>query len=474
MVRPFVTEATEVLLGDPLDAALQPNKEEMVGVFESIDEELDAIDAAIAGVGSISSPTLPTIMGTRTDRYYLMYGNTDGLGNQTHTTMHTRRSHRTPDIGTNISDLQLVFGNWYIDYVSPTATEWPGTIDISVRASVYSAYFGAWIPVFFNGSRDVTIAPGGNAVTDPLGVEIPPDTPYWTMTRVRIATTAAFDSWPIARGGVTSLGEGSLGEDASNTDYTTVPGAGYTVAVSGSTTSAVPDNVDLGYGPAAILGRAGEAIASVVILSDSIGAGEGDTGTNPYLGHLQRALENAVPWTNYGRPGDSYLNRSVAANHYRMFGSIAGRVTHALMQFGTNDIGANARTLAQAQGDATIMFNLLAARGIQIVACTIPPVTTSTDGWTTTVNQTIYNSPAGLNTTRIGFNNWLRGLDGTTIGGVTIHVADVADEVETARDSGIWKANYVYDNGGVGPGVHPTPTGYIAAAAAIDLAWFGA
>jgi hypothetical protein len=47
---------------------------------------------------------------------------------------------------------------------------------------------------------------------------------------------------------------------------------------------------------------------------------------------------------------------------------------------------------------------------------------------------------------------------------------EVADTVETARDSGIWKAGYVYTTDGVG--VHPSATGHAAMAAAINTALF--
>lgn len=41
---------------------------------------------------------------------------------------------------------------------------------------------------------------------------------------------------------------------------------------------------------------------------------------------------------------------------------------------------------------------------------------------------------------------------------------EIADEVETARNSGIWRAGYTDD------GLHPTATGINAAAAGVDVA----
>lgn len=465
-LRPFHQSAIEALVGDPPDPSIKPSKSDLVEVFEEISDELDATDAAIAGLGTLGVPTVPVIMGTRTNAYTAMFGNTSGDGAQTNTTSHARLTHFTPNIGTTfISDLQLVYGNWYLDYSNPTVTERAGTIAITVRASVYSALLGVWVPVFFNGARDVTIEPGATVVSDPLGVDLTENTQFWTMTRVEIATTAGFESWPTGRATYSTYGEGVLSTDSAAADYTTSPGSGYTVTVSGSTTSAVPENTALAYGPLMILGRAAETLASVVIFGDSIGDGADDAGSNGLKGHLARALDNYVPWAKYTRPGDSYLNRGTVVNHYRMFSSIGGRATHALIQLGTNDIYANGRTLTQAQNEARSLFRQLAARGITIVACTIPPVTTSTDGWTTTVNQTI--SDGTKNTTRVSWNNWLRLLDGTTIDGATITVADVADAVETARDSGIWKANYTQD------GIHMLAAGATAAAAAVDLADFG-
>jgi hypothetical protein len=82
----------------------------------------------------------------------------------------------------------------------------------------------------------------------------------------------------------------------------------------------------------------------------------------------------------------------------------------------------------------------------------VTPVSTSTNGWTTTAGQTTH----GNNAQRVAFNNWLR--DGAPIDGAGAPLAvgatgtragqpghplagyfETADTMETARNSGIWK-----------------------------------
>ena len=114
---------------------------------------------------------------------------------------------------------------------------------------------------------------------------------------------------------------------------------------------------------------------------------------------------------------------------------------------------------------------------------TVTPQTTSTDAWVTTANQTV----TAVHARRIGLNDWIRdgapfdtatglavavGATGSTIvrAGTRAHPLkgffEIADIVETSRNSGIWKAGWTTD------GLHPNATGYAAAYLGIDLSVF--
>lgn len=433
-------------------------------------QALEEVQELVAGIVIQEPLKAPRILGNKTGRYTdILNLTTDGEydvgagdGSQTMRMVHTRFHHQVPvNQGIGVTDLQVGWGNWWMSLEQPASVyELDGTATITIRASIYSAYLGGWLALKFNGSLDGTLSVGGNLLSDPLGIELPAETDFWTMTRATIPDSDGYSSVPHGRICNLNFGEGALQASTTSADYTTSPGTGNTVSnMPGSPSYAVPQNNDYGFGPSLIVGRTSVVEASVVLLGDSIGDGYNDTGDSDGLqGHLARALGDDLPWTKFTRPGHSYLFLKPAQNHFRMFGAISGLVTHAFIQLGTNDLYANAQTYLQTRASAEVVFAALAARGVRVVACTVPPVTTSTDSWATTGNQTISNSPSGANTARISFNEWLRSLPDNVVG-----VVDVADACETARNSGIWKAGYTDD------GVHMNATSAAAAAAAVDL-----
>ena len=126
------------------------------------------------------------------------------------------------------------------------------------------------------------------------------------------------------------------------------------------------------------------------------------------------------------------------------------------------------------QADGIAFWGYLASTGKLVSQATFKPYTSSTDGWVTVENQT----PGGVNPTRLAWNAWLRdgapliagaaAATGTTdpaavrvgsAGHPLDAVLEVADALESSRDSGVWTPGYTSD------GLHPNPTGHAAAAA---------
>lgn len=102
--------------------------------------------------------------------------------------------------------------------------------------------------------------------------------------------------------------------------------------------------------------------------------------------------------------------------------------------------------------------------------------------WATTANQTVANSTKEAN--RVQLNGWLRsgapivagaavaaGTQGATTAGQSGHplygLWEITDRVETARDSGIWKAGYTSD------GLHPNSTGVNDAKQGVNYTMIG-
>jgi hypothetical protein len=123
--------------------------------------------------------------------------------------------------------------------------------------------------------------------------------------------------------------------------------------------------------------------------------------------------------------------------------------------YGDNNLNAAGQSLATLQADTIRLWRTARARGVpRVLQATLSPWTSSTDAWTTVSGQT----PLSFEPTRVAFNDWLRAgapLDPSTLnpvagpgGGALVagkaghplaDVLDVADALESSRNSGRWK-----------------------------------
>ncbi len=240
--------------------------------------------------------------------------------------------------------------------------------------------------------------------------------------------------------------------------------------MSGSVTNS-PVATGTAFFPTAVLAQSN--VPSVVLYGDSRCAGSFD---NPALnigysgiGEVARSLDARLPYCNVGCGSDraSYFNAPLAGtvgSPLRM--SLAPYHTHAHVEYGTNDLTAGTLTSLQLQAQLQTLWNacvgVVGAAGValKVSQSTISPVTTSTDSWATTANQTL----APSNGARVTTNNWIRQTPAPLW-----HYFDVADAIESARDSGKWKAPGISTDG-----THETPVGYrtIADLVAIDSTLF--
>jgi lysophospholipase L1-like esterase len=232
------------------------------------------------------------------------------------------------------------------------------------------------------------------------------------------------------------------------------------------------------YRPACIL--ASSNLLSVGLVGDSMAEGVADIDEpNPFIGDLgllAKTLANICPCVNLGLGGTT-LQTSPPGGHE--FWGKPGTARAQLLPFCTDliiEVGANdlnpfvsSRTAAQLAADLQSFINttlpsLGVVAGAHMYLTTFPPHTTSTDGFTTAANQT----PVANEAERITYNNMVRaGVSGIT------GFFDVADVVESARNSGKWKAGYT----GASDGLHPNPAGYAAISSSevinIGINWRG-
>ncbi len=199
----------------------------------------------------------------------------------------------------------------------------------------------------------------------------------------------------------------------------------------------------------------------MAIFGDSIGDGYNDIGGDSHgnLGYVPRALGNAFGWTRVTRPGDASLFWGNANRFARM--DVVKHCTHAIIVLGTNDLGAMNLSAGYVQAELSMLWKALACRGLKVWQCTLPPFTTSTDQWATISNQAVV---ATYESNRTHVNDWIRTTPQYLAG-----YFEVADALETFRNSGIWKTTGA-PSGYTDDGVHPGTYGYQQGALAID-AW---
>lgn len=214
------------------------------------------------------------------------------------------------------------------------------------------------------------------------------------------------------------------------------------------------------FSPVAILGFNSTPSSCVGIVGDSIAIGTGDVGTS--FGSMDTALDNGwvmrllnrqVPYVWYSKYADT---ASVMALNQHWRSGPLEHMTVMLDELGINDFVSLSHTAAQVANDKLSLARQASVRGLPLYWTTISPVTTSTDLWATTGNQTKFANDSA----RVTFNDWLRagapivqsgglwvytavGTGGATVIGQSGHPVtgyfDVANAIESATDSGLWK-----------------------------------
>lgn len=297
--------------------------------------------------------------------------------------------------------------------------------------------------VRFDGRRLRLIKPGELVKSDPAFLPVAAGEEIWIRTYMSRLASAAYtvagetgllasaqSYWPgnrPARGVVGATGEGVVYTLSDGVDPSTVYyGEG----------GAIPATDITSYAPCAILGYTTKtASKAVAIIGDSIST----PGYDSYeslasgFGIVHRALYGVRPMVNLGCGGEMTWNWNVGYAQIRR--QMASWCDVAIVNFGSNDMANDGAVFATIQSRLQTLWASLGALGLKVYQCTILPRTTSTDGWKTTGNQTIYAATATWEAARTSLNDWIR----TTPSPISGYF-DAADAVETARNSGIWKA----------------------------------
>ena len=361
------------------------------------------------------------------------------------TTSNTYFMGRRPFVARdNISNPRLVFANWYVNSgVSPYAeANGAGGGNITLTASIeYPA--GTFIQATFSqgasgagapptGNPQGVIPTGSEITSDPVPTTIPVGARFWVRTYQNAPGGITYDNELDQLNG----GASNFGTSATAVSDQTMSGT--ITQVSGNTTATI--------GPVAIIAPTSKP--SVLLVGDSRTQGVNDAfDASGDVGETARSIGPSLAYINAGVAGDTVAG-FIASGKLRT--SLARYCTHVLVDFGVNDIYGGA-TYSTLRGSLQTLWGFWQGRK-SVWGTTITPHTTSSDSFATLANQTV-TEPTDY--ARVFINDMIRngtfGLDG---------YFEVADQVESSRNSGKWKVNgsaYAYTL----DGVHCSPAGYL-------------
>lgn len=334
------------------------------------------------------------------------------------------------------------------DYMSADLDVDPaGPISFNVSVSVLSSSnpnvtLNTLFPVTFGGCKVATLDPGGEIESDFLPIAL--NAGDLISVRSFLSSGTAYPYRP------TSIRSPNGGGFTATTDLTALGSA------------AVASTAGYYLSPASVLGYPDPAakVVALGLIGDSIAFSGGDGGatySEPLLGlgaYGIRAMSGRGGFINLAYSGDTMVNFLTTKASLRRARSLR-RVNAVLCEYGVNDLAGGTVTAAQLQANILTEAKLIRSMGIKkFVIQTLTPRTTSTDGWATVANQTaIAADPA-----RVTHNTWVRAgcpIDPTTLAPVLPNTPnallagsfghpitgwiEMADLVESSRNSGLWK-----------------------------------
>lgn len=305
---------------------------------------------------------------------------------------------------------------------------------------------GTFTQITWSNATSVTVGAGVTVVSDMVGVIIPAGTKFWERTVNLTSTVTNFPLIELPAASTTlSVDDGNDAADKGNSG-TIAPSSGVTT-----------------FGAAAVMGTIGIANArGFVIVGDSIPFGQGDissVGTKDGSGFLARALDT------HGYPYVKITRSSMRAVQFVSSLALptafinALSFTDVIQQLGINDLFTGSRTQAQLLADHQTIYGLFT--GKKIYQTTLTPISSSTDSWATTTNQTA--SAAGTMAQINSVNSAIRAIPANVNA-----VLEVADAAMSARDSDIWNAPPSVGQPMTQDGTHPKSFGAASIAATIS------
>ena len=307
-------------------------------------------------------------------------------------------------VNRNISGLELIFTNWFL---VQNGIETDNTSTVTIKVGIHIPNTTDIIPVFVNGNRTITLAPGATIKTDRIPINIDPIKISGINIRLWISVPSATDKLCTSSHLTTY--------ESTNTKSYRIDGATNTFVDDLSYSKAQAYYGAYEFGPAAVLGYAddGSQIPSVAIIGSSSAQGVGDVINvqNPQfvLGYIARSLkEKNIPYINISMSGETGLNFLTDGAGKRRNLLNMCNCTYAINTYGSNDISTGA-TYDQMIIRLQKLNQVLSGFGFINFFATYTPATTSTDAWATVANQTVGS------VVRPQLNTWLLTSSGFNI-----------------------------------------------------------
>lgn len=349
----------------------------------------------------------------------------------------------------SVSAFKVVYSAGYVPNSAGYYERGPQA-DTTIHLSVeYPA--GVFTRVEWNGNEYGLIPDKGHLASDFIHLQIPDGADFWLWVWLSNPIGGCF----LFNKQCADTGDGLGDFYASGTTVT--DSSDGTPFVSTSTTSIVLPSAIIAY----------TTKASVLIVGDSRSVGGNispndtpDMATDGLTGTVERAIGDDLPYINIGVRGDTAMAFR-ATNKWRL--DLAKYTTSVIYGYGINDISAG-RSSALLANDRNGFLKAVPA-GKPVYLLTITPLTTSSDNWATTENQSIPS--AGKEIVRETENTARRAVPAGFSG-----CFDVAGVLETAITGG---KGWVVDGTAryaTGDGTHETKVGnvLVKTAGVIDLA----
>jgi len=339
---------------------------------------------------------------------------------------------------TNITQIGVAVANWYVS----STYEFSGGADCTVKVSIEYPLGGTIYPLTFGGNATGLVYNLTTLMSDLANVNIPNGATF-AVREYRVCNSGGS---PVCNGGSENMfldqtnGE-CYAQGNSLSDLTGVPG---TFANTGNMITLAF------YRPVAIFGPT--TVPSYALCGASATEGYMDQYNGSWdCGLVARTIGPIRAYTNLGRGGETIQNVTDTGNFSLRAQIVKAFCTHMTCDYGANDFiaGANAQnTLAR-----LLKFRAMFPEKYfyYVTSC---PDTTSTDGWTTVVNQTVETGASE----RVEYNNYVR-ANTSWAGSNFDGVYDTTPITESSINSSKWVPGLTTD------GDHPTPAGYAAIAA---------